>query len=99
LNGNASIVLLTTVVVLTVTAWSSPKTRCGGVRTETANRHRLKDHAAAALDRDPTDAEMMTDDVMTDDAVTGTKGDPTIAGNKTDGADEMYNTIDCMGEM
>lgn len=100
LNESASTVLLTTVVVLTVTAWSLTKTRCGGVRTRTPNRHSLKGHAVAALDRDPTDAEMMTDIVMTDGAMTEMEGargigGPTTGGNKTDGADEC--TIRCWG--
>lgn len=95
LKENASTVLLTTVVALTVTAWSLTKTRCGGVRTKKPSRHKLKDHAAAALDRDPTDVEKMTGIVMTDGAMTEmATGDPTIAGNRTDGADEMYSTID-----
>ena len=72
LKENASTVLLTTVVALTVTAWSLTKTRCGGVRTKKPSRHKLKDHAAAALDRDPTDVEKMTGIVMTDGAMYST---------------------------
>jgi hypothetical protein len=97
LNGNANTVLLTTVVALTVTAWSLTRTRCAGVRTRTPNQHRLKGRAVVAPDRGLTDVEMMTD-VMTDGAmiemgVARGIGDLTIAGNKTDSAGEMYNTI------
>lgn len=97
-NESASTVLLTTVVVLTAMAWFLTRTRCDGVRTRTPNRHSLKGRAAAALDRDRIDAEMMTDIVMTGRAMTEMEvvrgiGGPTTAGNKTDGTDEMYNTI------